>query len=242
MKTALIVGGANGLGLSIASQLEDYERVVVFDIVPPSADIGRRLEYVPFDLTCGDFSVFDSYLGADALIITAGIGRLELFRDATDDEIDRIFAINSLGPIKLIRRFYSRISSVDVDFNCCVLVSIAGWISSPFFSLYSATKGALHHFIEAVNVELDKAGAINRILEVSPGKIDGTSFYGGKTDLNSVNPLAEEIIRRMERKDMIFIPNYETVFRGVISRYNEDHHRFGLESYDYKLKSGRTNQ
>ena len=49
------------------------------------------------------------------------------------------------------------------DFYCGVMVSIAGFMSSPFFSLYGATKAALKVFIESVNVELEKAGSPNRI-------------------------------------------------------------------------------
>jgi glycerol-3-phosphate cytidylyltransferase len=37
----------------------------------------------------------------------------------------------------------------------------------------------------------------------------------------------------------LFIPDYEPVFKGVLARYQQDAHQFGLESYDYKQGSGR---
>ncbi len=74
------------------------------------------------------------------------------------------------------------------------MVSIAGFMSSPFFSLYGATKASLKIFIESVNVELEKAGAVNRILNVSPGSIKGTSFNSGKTDLSLTSTLAKDSI------------------------------------------------
>ena len=99
--------------------------------------------------------------------------------------------------------------------------------------------GSLKIFIESVNVELEKAGTTNRILNVSPGSIKGTSFNQGATDLSLTANLAQEIISHLKQKDDLFIPNYETVFKEVLKRYHDDFRKEGLHSYDYKLKSGR---
>ena len=48
------------------------------------------------------------------------------------------------------------------------MVSIAGFMSSPFFSVYGATKAALKIFIESVNVELERADSPNRLLMSRP--------------------------------------------------------------------------
>jgi len=125
------------------------------------------------------------------------------------------------------------------DFYCGVMVSIAGFMSSPFFSVYGATKAALKIFIESVNVELEKAGTTNRILNVSPGSIKGTSFNQGKTDLTQTASLANDIVQHLEAKDDLFIPQYEEVFKHVLQRYHDDFRKEGLHSYDYKVQSGR---
>ena len=88
-------------------------------------------------------------------------------------------------------------------------------------------------------MELEKSGATNRILNVSPGSIKGTSFSQGQTDLEVTAPLAREIIKNMEEKQDLFIPDYDTVFRHVLKRYQDDFRAEGLHSYDYKLASGR---
>lgn len=51
--------------------------------------------------------------------------------------------------------------------------------------------------------------------------------------------LAHEIIDRMTDGKTIFIPQYKETYRGVIERYREDPHKFGLSSYEYKRSSGR---
>jgi short-subunit dehydrogenase len=112
-------------------------------------------------------------------------------------------------------------------------------MSSPFFSIYGATKAALKIFIESVNVELEKSGTTNRILNVSPGSIKGTSFNQGVTDLSLTKPLAIEIVKHMKNKDDLFIPQYEEVFKAVLERYHNDFRKEGSHSYDYKINSGR---
>jgi NAD(P)-dependent dehydrogenase (short-subunit alcohol dehydrogenase family) len=112
-------------------------------------------------------------------------------------------------------------------------------MSSPFFSVYGASKAALKIFIESVNVELEKAGSSNRILNVSPGSIKGTSFNQGKTDLSQTASLANDIISHLLAKDDLFIPQYEEIFKNVLARYNADFREEGRHSYEYKLNSGR---
>jgi short-subunit dehydrogenase len=119
------------------------------------------------------------------------------------------------------------------------MVSIAGFMSSPFFSLYGASKAALKIFIESVNVELKKSGSTNRILNVSPGSIKGTSFNNGVTDLSVTEHLASEIISNLELRNDLFIPQYEEVFKTVLARYHDDFRKEGEHSYDYKIHSDR---
>ena len=116
------------------------------------------------------------------------------------------------------------------------MVSIAGRLSSPLFSVYSATKAALNKFIEAVNVELDIQGSRNRILEVSPGSIKGTGFTGGDSQPEMTSGLAGEIIRKAELHEELYIPQYEEIFKGVLARYAADAHKFGVESFWHKKK------
>ena len=191
-----------------------------------------------FDLMSDDYSVFDRFDDIDTLMITAGFGRLALFKDLTEDHIISSMAVNSTAVMRIIHRFYDRLDSMR-DFYCGVMVSIAGFMSSPFFSVYGASKAALKIFIESVNVELEKAGAANRILNVSPGSIKGTSFNQGRTDLSQTSSLARDIIAHLEAKDDLFIPQYEEVFKKVLERYAADFREEGRHSYDYKLNSGR---
>lgn len=242
MKKVLVVGGANGIGLAIAKELaerKETEKVFIVDkAVLSEKYIMHKIEYVQFDLTDEDYSIFDTFSDVDTLMITAGFGRLSLFENINEELIPLYFKVNTIAVIRLIKRFYNRLLSKN-DFYCGVMVSIAGFMSSPFFSLYGATKAALKIFIESVNVELEKSGTTNRILNVSPGSIKGTSFSHGETNLALISPLAIEIISHLEQKDDLFIPQYEYIFKHVLERYHMDFREEGRHSYDYKLNSGR---
>lgn len=242
MKKVLVVGGANGIGLAIAKELaerKETEKVFIVDkAVLSEKYIMHKIEYVQFDLTEEDYSIFDTFSDVDTLMITAGFGRLSLFENINEELIPLYFKVNTIAVIRLIKRFYNRLLSKN-DFYCGVMVSIAGFMSSPFFSLYGATKAALKIFIESVNVELEKSGTTNRILNVSPGSIKGTSFNRGETNLALISPLAIEIISHLEQKDDLFIPQYEDIFKHVLERYHMDFREEGRHSYDYKSNSGR---
>lgn len=234
---ALVVGGSSGIGLSIVlNLLGKGESVYVMDKNPfPEEYSCDRVTYIPCDLSQGDYSCLDGLDDIDALFITAGFGHLKFFQELSEEYIQGSFSVNAVAPIQIIRHYYDQMLA-EKDFTCAVMVSIAGRLSSPLFSVYSATKAALSKFIEAVNVELDVQGSRNRILEVSPGSLKGTGFTGGASQPELTAALADEIIVRAERHERLFIPQYEEVFKGVIARYEADAHKFGVESYWYKQK------
>lgn len=242
IKRMLVVGGANGIGLAIAREMASRnttERVYVVDKVSLQPEYYHS-KIVPFqfDLTTEDYSFFDQFADVDSLMITAGFGKLALFKDISEQHIVDSFNVNTIPVLRLIKRFYPKLEANE-DFYCGVLVSIAGWMSSPFFAVYGATKAALKIFIESVNVELRKAGSPNVVLNVSPGSIKGTSFYDGKNDLTILQGLTNEILQHLEAKDDVFIPKYEEVFKEVLARYHENFRKEGEHSYEYKLNSDR---
>ena len=239
---ALVVGGSSGVGLSIVLQLMHDETVRHVYVIDKNEFLNEyekeKIVWKYCDLSLGDFSVLDEVGDIQALYITAGFGQLKWFQDHSREYINSIFAVNAIAPIQIIRHYYARLMSKE-SFDCAVMVSIAGRLSSPLFSVYSATKAALSKFIEAVNVELEVQGSTNRILEVSPGSLKGTRFNGGALQPNLTLPLAADIIIRAKKRETLFIPQYDEVFKNVIDRYQSDPHRFGVESYWYKREQGR---
>ena len=246
VKKAVVVGGSNGMGLAVSVEL--LNRGYFVEIADLTAPDEEELEgwidqysYSYTNLLDFDEDLFRSYAEdrfLDTLVITAGIGRIADFQYHHIAEIDKTFIIDSLSTIKILRIFYDRIMSSD-SFYTAVMGSIAGWMSSPCASVYSAAKAGVVRLIEAVNIELEVYASPNRILDVSPSSFKGSRFYGGKNDLSVMSGLASEIVNRMFGRETRFIPQYEEIFKGVLDRYYTDPHEYGIHSYNYKESSGR---
>ena len=123
MRKALVVGGANGIGLSIAVSLasrEDYETVYIVDRALPADDVMHpKFICHQFDLLSEDYSLFDKFKDVDTLMITAGFGRLALFKDLDENYIISSMNVNSTAVMRIIHRFYDswrlpRISTVEL--------------------------------------------------------------------------------------------------------------------------------
>lgn len=244
MKKAVVVGGSNGIGLAIAVNLiEKGYYVLVADKYAPDKNTLKQdgYEYIPCDLLDYDEELFHR-LSEDEdtqlLMITAGFGRVADFEYLHEAEIENMLYVNTIAGIRIIRSFYDKIKSPK-NFYCGIMGSIAGLVSSPLFSVYAASKAALCRFTESVNIELEAHGTKNRILNVSPGSIKGTKFSGGENQPELTRALAEQIVEKMLCSEELYIPEYDEIYKGVIERYNNDPHEYGMHSYNYKKDSGR---
>jgi len=238
-----VVGGSNGIGLAIGNGLikKGYHLCVLDKEKPEGEMLAGAYTYYPCDLLNFDEGLFEALSGdteVEVLMITAGFGRVANFEYLHPVEIEKLLQVNTTAGLKIIRYFYERICSQD-KFYCGVMGSIAGLMSSPLFAVYAASKAAICRFVESVNIELEKKGTGNRILNVSPASIPGTRFHGGSNELSKVEGLAEEIIQELFRSGERYIPQYEEVYKGVLDRYQKDAHEYGLHSYEYKMKAGR---
>ncbi|TYG33824.1 SDR family NAD(P)-dependent oxidoreductase [Lonepinella koalarum] len=241
---AVVIGGSNGVGLSVVSNLLNKGYFVyILDISEPDKSFSDKYDnyaYISFNLLDFDYKVLEELKHQDIniLFISAGIGRVALFSNLDRREINKIMQLNATSIINVIHYFYDRISQNE-KFYTGVMVSIAGLISSPFFSVYSASKAALSRFIESVNIELECNGISNRILNISPGSIKGTKFNGGQNSLGELDVLSKGILLNLFNKKTLYIPQYSEIYANVLERYKADPHKFGVESYQYKLESNR---
>lgn len=239
MNKCLIIGGSNGIGLSIALLLAQKTRnVTIVDRVQPDTKLLDNISYCPVNLLNNDFSFLEDYKDIDTLVVTAGFGRVTSFENILPKEIDNSFQVNAIAVMHVLHYYFRRMKE-QTPFYCAVMGSIAGLVVSPLFALYGATKAAVCNGIESLNIELEQAGSSNRILNVSPGSIKGTRFNGGDNNLALTASLASEIVMRMQNRETLFIPQYDEIFKGVLTRYHDNPRQYGIDSYNYKLQNGR---
>ena len=244
MKKAVVIGGSSGIGLAVSKRL--IAQGYFIENVSRNAPTDPNLDSLCYHHNSSDLRFFDEELFSrlsldtevNVLFIAAGIGRVAAFDQLHSAEIEKTFMIDAIAGIRIVKAFYNRIKS-NQDFYCGMMGSIAGLVNSPLFSVYAAAKAGICRFVESVNIELEASGINNRILEISPGYIKGTGFYGGENDPAQNCALAESILKHLFIRDTRYIPSYEGVYKSVIERSIIDSHAFGLESYYYKKQSGR---
>lgn len=249
MSKALVVGGSNGIGLSLVCNLiqKGYSKIYILDKEEPDVssinlplkqDFEQIIVFKQVNLVNENLDVLNTINDIDTLILTIGFGRVSLFENLTEREIKNLLKVNFDIIVRIIKHYYYKIKS-NIDFFTAIMVSISGRVVSPLFSVYGATKAGLRFFIENINCELIESACRNRILEVSPGSISGTRFSGKENNLILLNDLSNEIIKKMLNKEMLFIPQFDDIYNNVINEYNSNSLVFGKKSYEHKKKNGR---
>lgn len=208
MRTALVTGGARGIGREISKTLAARGERVLIHYNKSEAEAKQLAQELGTVALCADISqpeqvvsmakkIEDEFGGVDILVNNAGIAMQKMLCDTTLEDWDRIFGVNMRGAFVLtreliggmVRRRYGRIVNVS---------SIWGETGASCEVAYSASKAALIGFTKALAKELSLSGiCVNCI---APGVID--------TDMNeNIEPeimalLAQDIpLGRIGRAD-----------------------------------------
>ncbi|MGE3962120.1 MAG: SDR family oxidoreductase [Dehalococcoidia bacterium] len=200
--TVLITGASTGIGRATAIHLDGLGYRVLAgvrreeDAESLRAEASDRLVPVAVDITVAD-SVAQAArqaeeiapLGLDGLVNNAGIAMTGPLEFIELDRIRRQFEVNVFGHIAvtqamlpLLRKRNGRIVNMS---------SMAGWLGTPFYGPYTASKHALRAFSDALRQELAPWGLAVAIIE--PGSID-TPIWEKGYDLaqETVDALPEE--------------------------------------------------
>ena len=106
--------------------------------------------------------------GLDVLVNNAGVESLAPLHELTEEEFDRVVAVNLRGT----RLVYKHAVPALVDGGGAILniASIAGLVGFPLLGVYSATKGAVVRMTETMALELRDLGV--RANAMCPGFVD----------------------------------------------------------------------
>ncbi|RFA15725.1 short-chain dehydrogenase [Subtercola boreus] len=172
--TAIVTGGASGIGASVVAVLLDRgARVGVLDLNTESAD--PRAFAVTADVAddasvrAAVEAVAAEFGGIDIVVNNAGIGAVGAVDDNADDEWMRVLNINVIGMVRVTRAAlpHLRASSAAAVVNTCSIAATAGL---PQRALYSASKGAVLSLTRAMAADHLAEGI--RVNCVNPGTAD----------------------------------------------------------------------
>jgi NAD(P)-dependent dehydrogenase (short-subunit alcohol dehydrogenase family) len=168
--SAVVTGGASGIGLATASLLARRgARVATLDLEPkvPEPLIGIRADVSDdASVRAGVAEAAERLGGIDIVVNNAGIGTQGSVEDNSDDEWRRVFEINVFGMVRVSRAAlpYLRRSAHGAIVNTCSIAATAGL---PQRAAYSASKGAVLSLTRAMAADLVTEGI--RVTCVNPG-------------------------------------------------------------------------
>jgi 2-hydroxycyclohexanecarboxyl-CoA dehydrogenase len=185
MRTALVTGGASGIGAATARRLAtEGLHVIVADLDEVGAkEIATEIggEAVQLDVTDVD-AVREVFVGigpVDVLINNAGADRLAFFVDTDDRDWDAVLGVNLRGVIActhaVLPGMLERRQGVIVN-----VASEAGRVGAVAGAVYSAAKAGVIGFTKAIAREGARQGV--RCNAVAPGPIETPLLNGAVAD------------------------------------------------------------
>lgn len=182
-RTALVTGGAAGIGRAMVEALLDEEaRVVLLDIDPATtaataAGLSGRGELVPVLGSTAEradvrraVAECERLGGPDVLMANAGIAALAPFLDIGPADWERMVAVNLTGTFQTVQDAAAVMARGGRGGAIVVTSSQNAFFPQYSTAAYSATKGALAAMVRAA--ALDLAGHGIRLNAISPGYID----------------------------------------------------------------------
>ena len=171
-RTALVTGASSGIGRAISALLAE-KGLTVFGTSrdPDGLEAGQRLPgvaYLPLDVTDAQSVRACAKLSGpvDILVNNAGQSHLHPLEDADESSIERLFAVNVFGPMRMAREYLPAMRAAGAG-SIVMIGSLIAEFPVPFQSAYAGTKSAVRGFSQSLRLEVAPFGV--NVSVVQPG-------------------------------------------------------------------------
>ena len=181
MKYALVTGGSRGIGAAVVRAFcaAGYETAFFYEKNEAAAKAeAEQTGATAIRCDVADAEAVKAAVGrfprVDVLVNNAAVSHIGTIRDISEEEWDRLFAVNVKGVYHCVNAVLPKM--LETQSGCILNVaSMWGEVGASCEVCYSAAKGAVIAMTKALAKELAPSGI--RVNAVSPGVID--------TDMNS---------------------------------------------------------
>ncbi|GGN97384.1 SDR family NAD(P)-dependent oxidoreductase [Nocardia rhizosphaerihabitans] len=172
MKTAVVTGGASGIGLGIAERLRnDGFHVATLDLNPPEDDdFAYRADVTDPAQVAAALDAVRAKLGPITVLVnSAGLDGFQRFKKMSFEQWQRVIDVNLHGVFHTIQAVLP--DMLDAGWGRIVNISSSSTHSGqPFMAHYVAAKSAVNGLTKALALELGPSGIT--VNAVPPGFID----------------------------------------------------------------------
>ncbi len=205
MKVCIVTGASSGIGLAIATYLGQKGHHVYG--ISRSAYSDPWIKHIQADVT--DLNqlkkayqeIYEIEGRIDVLINNAGMGISGSIEETETDDVQKMFDVNFMGVFHSVKAAlpWMRLTKEGQIYN---ISSVAGVLSIPFQSFYSASKAAINALSDALHTEVSPYGI--QVCAVMPGDIK-TGFTKNrrknKMDSDIYKKRVEKSVKLMEHDE-----------------------------------------
>jgi glucose 1-dehydrogenase len=184
-QVALVTGAGSGIGQGIAIRLAHDGAKVIVDYIGSDEGANQTVATIreaggtaiPFqaDVTKLDEIhalmeiAYSTYGGCNILVNNAGFEKKADFWDVTEEDYDKILAVNLKGPFFLTQAFVCKLKDAGKKGRIVNISSVHEDMAFPGFSTYCMSKGGMRMMMRDLAVELGPLGIT--INNVAPGAV-----------------------------------------------------------------------
>ena len=151
MKNILLIGGSQGIGLAIATALENKNNVYVASRTSENLE-QLNVTHIPFDVLTDtlDISLLPAVI--DGLVYCPGSINLRPFRGLKLETFESDMQINFFSMVKVIQSILPQLTASNQS-SIVLFSSVAASMGMPFHTSVAAAKGAIEGFAKALAAE-----------------------------------------------------------------------------------------
>lgn len=182
MKNILLIGGSYGIGLAIAKELQEGNKVYVASRT--NEEIAEmNVTHIPFDATTDTLDTSKLPEVIDGLVYCPGSINLRPFRGLKPEAFEQDLQINFISLVKVIQSVLPNLTASNQS-SIVLFSSVAASMGMPFHTSVAAAKGAIEGFAKALAAEYAPKIRVNVI---APSLTD--------------TPLAEKFLSNDDKKE-----------------------------------------